>query len=47
MRTIIDFAERRPGLYLGLCLVAGTLIRLAMAHGDVGKFMNPFWPLLG
>jgi len=44
-RAVANFAGRRPGLYLGLCCAFGLSCRLATAHGDLGLFINPLFPL--
>ena len=43
--AVANFAGRRPGLYLGSCLAFGFAVRLWMAHGDLGLFINPLFPL--
>jgi hypothetical protein len=43
--AVANFAGRRPGLYFGGCVVLGLAIRLIMAHGDMGLFINPLFPL--
>lgn len=43
--AISEFAGRRPGLYLCGCFVLGSLLRLGLAHGDLGLFINPLFPL--
>jgi hypothetical protein len=42
--AVAHFAGRRPGLYLGICLAFGAIVRLGMAHGDLGLFVNPLFP---
>lgn len=46
MRSIVSFAERHPVLYLSGCLLLGFLLRYAMAGGDMGRFLDPFYPLI-
>ena len=46
IESIFDFAARRPGTYFGICIAAGFVARLAMAHGDWALFFNPMFPLL-
>jgi len=46
MRSIIEFAERRPGLYLAGCCLLGLALRLLMAGGDMGSFVDPLYPLI-
>lgn len=46
MARIISFAQAYPKTYLTGCLALGTLIRLSMAHGDWGLFMDPLYPLI-
>jgi hypothetical protein len=43
--AVANFAGRRPGLYLGACCTFGLTVRLWMAHGDIGLFFNPMFPL--
>ena len=43
--AVANFAARRPGLYLGSCLAFGAVVRLAMAHGNLGLFLNPLFPI--
>ena len=43
--AVAEFAGRRPGLYLGGCFVFGSMLRLWVAHGDLGLFINPLFPL--
>ena len=43
--AVAHFAGRRPGVYLGCCLAIGLAVRLGMAHGDLGLFINPLFPL--
>ncbi len=43
--AVAEFAGRRPGLYLGGCFFLGSLLRLGLAHGDLGLFVNPLFPL--
>lgn len=45
MVSIIRFAERNPRTYLVLCLAVSTLIRLAMAHGNMHLFFDPLYPV--
>ena len=46
MRAIITYAERNPRVYLIGCLLLGTVLRLGMAHGDLGRFIDPLYPLI-
>jgi hypothetical protein len=46
MLRITSFAQTYPRTYLAGCLALGTLLRLAMAHGDWGLFMDPLYPLI-
>jgi len=46
MRSIISFAERHPIAYLAGCLALGTALRLLMAGGDIGRFVDPLYPLI-
>ena len=46
MRSIISLAERRPGLYLAGCCLLGLALRLLMAGGDWGRFVDPLCPLI-
>lgn len=49
MRALIaisSFAERRPLTYLSACALLGLVLRLWMAGGDLGKFVDPLYPLL-
>jgi hypothetical protein len=46
MRSIITFAEQRPGLYLAGCCLFGLALRLLMAGGDWGRFIDPLYPLI-
>jgi hypothetical protein len=43
--AFVDFANRRPGLYLGGCFAFGLAVRFWMAHGDLGLFINPLFPV--
>jgi len=43
--AVANFAGRRPGLYLGLCCTFGLAVRLVMAHGHLGLFFNPLFPI--
>ncbi len=43
--AVAELAGRRPGLYLGGCFVFGSMLRLWMAHGDLGLFINPLFPV--
>ena len=43
--AVAEFAGRQPGLYLGGCIVVGSMLRLWMAHGDLGLFINPQFPV--
>lgn len=46
MRSIISLAERRPGLYLAGCALLGFTVRYLMAGGDIGRFVDPLYPLI-
>jgi len=46
MIRIISFAESNPRTYVLGCLALGTILRLGMAHGDWGLFMDPLYPLI-
>lgn len=46
MRSIITFAERRPGLYLAGCIALGFALRYLIAGGDMGRFIDPLYPLI-
>lgn len=45
MQTLVDFATRRPGLYLGLCFTAGLAIRWFWVGQDLHRWLNPLAPL--
>jgi len=46
MLRIISFAQDNPKTYLAGCLAFGTLLRLAMCHGNLDLFMDPLYPLI-
>jgi hypothetical protein len=46
MRSITTFAERYPIAYLAGCCVLGLAIRWFMAGGDMGRFIDPLYPLI-
>jgi hypothetical protein len=46
MRSITAFAERHPIAYLAGCCLLGLTIRLLMAGGDMGRFVDPLYPLI-
>ena len=46
MVRIISFAQAYPRAYLAGCLALGAIIRLGIAHGDWGLFMDPLYPLI-
>jgi hypothetical protein len=46
MRSIIEFAERHPIPYLAGCCVLGLTIRWFMAGFDMGRFVDPLYPLI-
>jgi hypothetical protein len=43
---IIAFAERHPIAYLAGCALLGLTIRYLMAGGDIGRFVDPLYPLI-
>jgi len=43
---IISFAENNPKAYIFGCFALGTILRLAMCHGNWGIFMDPLYPLI-
>jgi hypothetical protein len=45
MKAFAMMAARNPGTYMACCFAFGTAVRLWMAHGDVGLFLNPLFPL--
>lgn len=45
MRSLVSFATHHPAAYITTCSAFGLLIRYWMAAGDLGKFINPFFPL--
>ncbi len=44
-KALSQVAARYPGRYLATCVIAGSLIRLAMAHGDLATWVDPRFPL--
>jgi len=43
--AVANFAGRRPAVYLGGCFAFGLALRLWMAHGNLGLWLNPLFPL--
>jgi hypothetical protein len=44
--TVVNFAGRHPRAYLGSSFAIGLGVRLWWAHGDLGLFINPLFPIL-
>jgi hypothetical protein len=45
MKDFAMMTARHPGIYMACCFAIGGAVRLWMAHGDVGLFLNPLFPL--
>jgi hypothetical protein len=45
MRSIYRFATEHTSIYLAICVAAGLTGRLYLAHGNLGLFFNPMFPI--